>query len=223
MKNFGMSATGSLKNIKTSNMTALVIIDVQNDFMPYGSLGVPGGELIVPVINKIQSFYDVVLATQDWHPQNHISFASNHPGKKPFETIGHAGSEQTLWPDHCVQGTEGAMFHPGLETNRFAAIFRKGMDPRVDSYSGFYDNLHLISTGLGGYLREKGITDIHFCGLASDICVYYTINDAVMEGFSVTFVEDASRPLNTGSFNQLKNEMKKMGVRICTSETLDFI
>lgn len=215
-----MSATGLLKNIKTSNMTALVIIDVQNDFMPYGSLGVPDGDQIVPVINKILPYYDLVVATQDWHPQNHISFASNHPGKKPFDKIEYTGSEQVLWPDHCVQGTDGASFHPDLDTLRVAAVFRKGMDPLVDSYSGFYDNRHLISTGMAGYLREKGISDVHFCGLASDICVYYTIKDAVSEGFSATFVEDASRPLNTGSFYQLKNEMTKMGVGIFTSEHL---
>lgn len=204
-------------------MTALVIVDVQNDFMPYGTLGVPGGEAIVPVINRIQSYYDLVAATQDWHPRDHISFASNHPGKRPFEKTGLSGSEQILWPDHCVQGTEGAMFHPGLDTNRFAAIFRKGMDPRVDSYSGFYDNMHLISTGLAGYLRGKGITDVHFCGLASDICVYYTIKDAVTEGFSVTFVEDASRPLNTESFDLLKSEMTISGVKIFTSDDLSLI
>lgn len=201
-------------------MNALVIIDVQNDFMPYGSLGVPDGQSIVPVINKIQPYFDLVVATQDWHPQEHISFASNHPGKKPFDNIELAGSNQVLWPDHCVQGTEGAMFHPDLETNRFSAVFRKGMDPQVDSYSGFYDNRRLVSTGLAGYLREKGISDVHFCGLASDICVYYTVRDAVMSGFSATLVEDASRPLNAGTFEMLKTEMTEMGVRIQTSSVM---
>ena len=204
-------------------MNALVIIDVQNDFMPYGSLGVPDGQSIVPVINKIQPYYDLVVATQDWHPQDHISFASKHPGKKPFDNIELAGSNQVLWPDHCVQGTEGAMFHPDLETRKLAAIFRKGMDPQVDSYSGFYDNRHLISTGLAGYLRDKGISDVHFCGLASDICVYFTIRDAVMEGFSATLVEDASRPLYAETFEILKKEMKGMGVKIYTSEYLNFV
>lgn len=204
-------------------MNALVIIDVQNDFMPYGSLGVPDGQSIVPVINKIQPYYDLVVATQDWHPQDHISFASKHPGKKPFDNIELAGSNQVLWPDHCVQGTEGAMFHPDLETRKLAAIFRKGMDPQVDSYSGFYDNRHLISTGLAGYLRDKGISDVHFCGLASDICVYFTIRDAVMEGFSATLVEDASRPLNAETFEILKKEMTGMGVKIYTSEYLNFV
>jgi len=204
-------------------MNALVIIDVQNDFMPYGSLAVPEGDTIIPVINGIQSYYDIIVATQDWHPRNHVSFASNHPGKQPFEKINVEGSEQILWPDHCVQGTDGAMFHPELETIRFAAIFRKGMNPRVDSYSGFYDNMHLISTGLAGYLREKGISDVHFCGLASDICVYYTIRDAVMEGFSSALVEDASRPLNAESFEILKKEMTGMGVRVLRSSFLDLI
>lgn len=202
-------------------MNALVIVDVQNDFMPYGSLGVPDGQMIVPVINRIQSYYDIVVATQDWHPQNHISFASNHPGKKPFEKIDIDGSGQILWPDHCVQGTDGALFHPDLETRGFAAIFRKGIDPQVDSYSGFYDNRHIITTGLAGYLREKGLSEVHFCGLASDICVYYTIRDAVLEGFSATLVEDASRPLSPDSFELLKKEMTGMGVKILSSSGLE--
>jgi nicotinamidase/pyrazinamidase len=198
-------------------MKALILVDVQNDFMTGGTLEVPDGDKIVPVINKIQKYYDLVVATQDWHPQNHKSFASNHADKKPFDRIVLHGLEQILWPDHCVQGTSGAMFHKDLETRRIAAIFRKGMDPELDSYSGFYDNGHQISSGLSGYLKEKSISSAHFCGLASDICVYYTILDAIKEGFSATFIEDASRPLNNDVFAVIKNKLKNTGVRIISS------
>ncbi|HNR40643.1 MAG TPA: bifunctional nicotinamidase/pyrazinamidase [Bacteroidales bacterium] len=198
-------------------MNALVIIDVQNDFMPDGSLGVPEGDDIVRVINSIQDCFDLVIATQDWHPHDHVSFASNHHGKAVFEKIDLDGVGQTLWPDHCVQGTKGAGFHPDLETHRFAAIFRKGMNPGVDSYSGFYDNNHQVSTGLAGYLREKGVTKAYFCGLASDICVYYSIKDALAEGFPSVFIEDASKPLNKESFEDQKKELAGLGVRIISS------
>ena len=199
-------------------MKALLIVDVQNDFMPGGSLEVPHGAMIVPLINQLQNYFDLVVATQDWHPQNHKSFASNHSNKKPFEEIDLQGMKQTLWPDHCVQGTKGAEFHPELETYKIAAIFRKGMDPEIDSYSGFYDNGHQISTGLTGYLKEKGVTEIYFCGLASDICVYYTIKDSLKEGFSATLIEDASRPLSNDAFTSIKNELTKKGVRIINSD-----
>ena len=201
-------------------MKALVITDVQNDFIPGGSLAVPQGDMIVPLINRLQKYFDLVVATQDWHPQDHKSFASNHKNKKPFEKIEIHGIKDTLWPDHCVQGTKGAEFHPDLEINKIAAIFRKGMDPEIDSYSGFYDNGHQISTGLSGYLKEKGITEIYFCGLAADICVYYTIKDSLKEGFSAILVEDASRPLNNDAFSAIKNELTKLGVRIINSNQI---
>ena len=201
-------------------MKALVIADVQNDFIPGGSLAVPQGDMIVPVINRLQKFFDLVVATQDWHPQDHKSFASNHKNKKPFDKIEIHGLEDTLWPDHCVQGTKGAEFHPGLEMNKIAAIFRKGMDPEIDSYSGFYDNGHQISTGLSGYLKEKGITEIYFCGLAADICVYYTIKDSLKEGFSAILIEDASRPLSSDAFSAIKNELTNLGVRIINSSQI---
>jgi len=201
-------------------MRSLVIIDVQIDFMPSGSLEVPDGNRIVPVINGLQAKFDLVVATQDWHPVNHVSFASNHPGKKPFNQIDLDGNTQTLWPDHCVQDSPGAMFHPELSTGMIAAIFRKGMDPRVDSYSGFYDNNHRIATGLSGYLKEKGAVDLYFCGLASDICVYYTIQDALREGFSATLIEDASQPLNPDTFTGLKKDLTLQGVRIIKSSEL---
>jgi nicotinamidase/pyrazinamidase len=201
-------------------MKTLIIIDVQNDFMPGGPLAVPHGDLIVPVINKIQRYFDLIVATQDWHPKNHKSFASNHFDKKPFNRIIRNGIQQTLWPDHCLQGSAGAELHRDLESDRIAAIFRKGMDPEVDSYSGFYDNNHKLSTGLTGYLKEKGVSEVHFCGLAADICVYYTILDSISEGFKSTLIEDASRPLYIEKFDDIKCEVAKLGVHIITSNEL---
>ncbi|MFZ2341123.1 MAG: bifunctional nicotinamidase/pyrazinamidase [Bacteroidales bacterium] len=201
-------------------MKSLIILDVQNDFTPGGSLEVPDGDLVVPVINMMHDYFDLVVATQDWHPHNHVSFVSNHPDERPFNKIEVDGIDQVLWPDHCVQGTMGAMFHPHLETDRFSAIFRKGMNPYVDSYSGFYDNRHQVSTGLAGYLKDKGATELYFCGLAGDICVYHTIIDAIKEGFSSTLIEDASRPLNQQTFAFLKKELVNKGVRIINSDEI---
>lgn len=201
-------------------MKTLIIIDVQNDFMPGGPLEVPEGNIIVPVINKIQSYFDLVVATQDWHPKEHKSFASNHFASKPFDKMFLHGELQTLWPDHCIQTSAGAELHKDIVSNRIAAIFRKGMDPEVDSYSGFYDNNHELSTGLSGYLKEKGTTEIHFCGLAADICVYFSILDSIFEGFSATLIEDASRPLFPNKFDDIKCELAKVGARFITSEEL---
>jgi nicotinamidase/pyrazinamidase len=201
-------------------MKTLVIVDVQNDFMPGGPLEVPFGNLVVPVINRILPSFNLVLATQDWHPKDHTSFASNHFDKKPFERIEIHGMLQTLWPDHCIQGSEGAELQREINTNPVAAIFRKGMDSEIDSYSGFYDNNHLLSTGLAGYLKEKAITELYFCGLAADICVYYTILDSMSEGFSAVLIEDASRPLYPDKFDDMKCELAKLGVRIIKSNEL---
>lgn len=195
-------------------MKTLIIMDAQNDFMPGGSLAVPNGDAIIPFINKIIGDFDLVVATQDWHPANHNSFASRHPGKKPFEKIMLNDIEQTLWPDHCVQGTHGAAFHPDLETNPIEAIFRKGMNPEIDSYSGFYDNCHQKSTGLAGYLREKKTTDLYFCGLCADICVFFTIQDALIEGFNCFLIEDATQPLDKPGFPTVKNKLLYQGVKI---------
>lgn len=201
-------------------MKTLILIDVQNDFMPGGSLSVPYGNEIVPVINKLLPKFDLVVATQDWHPHTHKSFASNHEGKEVFEVIDLNGLEQKLWPDHCVQNTMGAEFHPLLETGRIEAIFRKGMDPEIDSYSGFYDNGHKRTTGLAGYLKEKGAEDLYFCGLAADICVYFTLMDGLQEGFSASLIEDASRPLDNEEFAKLKDLIKQKGGRIVSSEEI---
>ena len=201
-------------------MKTLILIDVQNDFMPGGSLSVPHGNEIVPVINKLLPKFDLVVATQDWHPHTHKSFASNHEGKEVFEVIDLNGLEQKLWPDHCVQNTMGAEFHPLLETDSIEAIFRKGMDPEIDSYSGFYDNGHKRTTGLAGYLKEKGAEDLYFCGLAADICVYFTLMDGLQEGFSASLIEDASRPLDNEEFAKLKDLIKHKGGRIVSSEEI---
>ena len=202
-------------------MKTLIIIDAQNDFMPGGPLEVPHGNLIVPVINKIQIEFDLVVATQDWHPREHKSFASNHFEAKAFDRMVLHGKVQTLWPDHCVQGTKGAELDNKIDSARIAAIFRKGMDPEVDSYSGFYDNNHQLSTGMAGYLKDKGTNDIYFCGLAADICVYYSMLESILEGFSAALIEDASRPLYPDKFDDIKCELAKVGVRILTSDKLN--
>ncbi|MFD1094418.1 bifunctional nicotinamidase/pyrazinamidase [Salegentibacter chungangensis] len=203
-------------------MKALVLIDVQNDFMPGGALAVPEGDEIVPVINKLQQDFELVIATQDWHPEGHASFASSHLGKKEFESIKLGKTDQVLWPDHCVQNTKGAEFHTGLETSRIEAIFRKGTNPEIDSYSGFYDNEHLKSTGLSGYLKEKGATELYFCGLAAEFCVYFSIKDALAEGFSATLIEDATRALDESEFEKARKDILKRNGKILSSGDLNF-
>lgn len=198
-------------------MDALILIDIQNDFMPGGALAVEQGDRIIPIINALQAKFDLVIATQDWHPANHKSFASNHPHRKSFEKISLAGLEQTLWPDHCMQGTKGAEFHPGLDLRPVEAIFRKGMDPEIDSYSGFYDNGHQKSTGLAGFLREKKAKKLYFAGLCSEICVYYSISDALAEGFACGLIEDASCPLDQNHFQEIKAKLLQQGVTILKS------
>lgn len=201
-------------------MKTLIIVDAQNDFMPGGTLEISDGDKIIPVINSIQNKFDLVIATQDWHPENHSSFASNHTGKSLFDKVEIEGREQTLWPNHCVQETAGARFHPEIHTNRWEAIFRKGTDPNIDSYSAFYDNGHLKSTGLAGYLREKGASQLFFCGLAADICVYYSIYDAFKEGFACFLIEDASKPLDEDGFEKMKEEIEYLGIQIISSEEI---
>lgn len=201
-------------------INALIILDVQNDFLPGGALAVPQGDAIVPVINQLMSHFDVVVATQDWHPKNHKSFASKHHEKKPYEQLYLEGTTQTLWPDHCVQGSPGAEFCHQLNTQLIAAIFRKGMNPDIDSYSGFYDNHHQRSTGLAGYLRAKSVSELYFCGLCADICVYFSIKDAIQEGFKNYLIEDATKPLDEKVFQQIKMELIHQGVSIITSDEI---
>lgn len=202
-------------------MKALVVVDVQNDFIPGGALAVPDGDATVPLINQLQNKFDLIVATQDWHPADHASFASNHEGKNAFDKIDLHGIEQVLWPDHCTQGSEGAKFHPDLEMRKVEAIFRKGMDPEIDSYSGFYDNGHRKNTGLAGYLREKGATELYFCGLAADFCVYFSVKDALKEEFSTILIEDATRPLDKNEFKRIKNELREKDVQITKSSEID--
>lgn len=201
-------------------MKTLIIVDVQNDFMPGGALEVRKGDLVVPVINKILPKFDLVVATQDWHPSSHKSFAINHADKKEFEVIQLNGLEQKLWPAHCIQETAGAEFHPKLEIKPIEAIFRKGMEEGIDSYSGFYDNGHKRSTGLAGYLREKGAKDLYFCGLAADICVYYTLLDALEEGFTATLIQDAAIPLLMEKYDDVKRDVVEKGGRVAASEDI---
>lgn len=202
-------------------MKALLLIDIQNDFMPTGSLAVPNGDKIVAPVNAVQLHFDLVIASQDWHPASHVSFANNHLGKKEFEIIQLEGLEQTLWPAHCVQNTTGAEFHPNLHTQKVETIFRKGTNPALDSYSAFYDNAHQKSTGLAGYLKEKGITELYFTGLAADICVYFSIKDALAEGFECVVFEDAVRALDENTYQQQQEELKEQGVNYC--RTADFL
>lgn len=198
-------------------MDALMIVDIQNDFLPGGSLAVPQGDEIIDLVNKLQSSFKLIVATQDWHPTGHKSFASSHKDKKTFETITLNGLEQILWPDHCVQGTSGAEFHVDLEMNLIEAIFRKGMDPEIDSYSGFYDNGHKKTTGLAGYLRERQVQRVYICGLAADFCVFYTAKDALKEGFDTYVIEDATRAIDQEGFEKAKQELIALGGKVVKS------
>lgn len=200
-------------------MKALVLIDIQYDFMPGGALAVPDGNKIIPLANSLQQHFDLVVATQDWHPANHKSFASMHEGRKQFEQIELQGLDQVLWPDHCVQGTAGSAFSPELNMNKVEAIFRKGMDPEIDSYSGFYDNGHLKSTAMAEYLRGKGITEVYMAGLAGDFCVYFTAKDALKEGFKTFLIEDATRPIDPEGFEKAKEDILNRGGIITGSNT----
>lgn len=201
-------------------MKALLIIDVQNDFMPGGTLPVPKGDVIVPLINRLQKKFDLVVSTQDWHPKGHASFASSHDGNKEFDVIKINGLDQVLWPDHCVQGTAGAEFHSQMDTAKIESIFRKGTNPEIDSYSGFYDNSHLKSTGLSGYLKEKGVRELYVAGLAGEFCVYFSVLDALAEGFSVILIEDATKPLDQEAFEVCKIDILRKGGQIITSDNL---
>lgn len=201
-------------------MKALLLIDMQNDFLPGGSLAVAGGDEIIPVINQLQSKFDLVVATQDWHPQQHKSFASNHEGKKVFEQIELNGLPQMLWPDHCVQGTAGAAFSDAVNWNRTEAIFRKGTDPEIDSYSGFYDNGHEKATGLAAYLKGRNVTDVYIAGLAGDYCVYFTAKDALAEGFTTYLIEDATKAIDANGFTKAKEDVKSKGGQIIQSHEL---
>jgi nicotinamidase/pyrazinamidase len=197
-------------------MNALIIVDMQNDFVQGGALPVMGGKELVPVINKYQPLFDLVVATQDWHPANHGSFAANHPGRNPGEVIDLNGLPQVLWPVHCVQNTHGADFIPGLDREKWAAIFQKGTDPEVDSYSGFFDNGRQRATGLGDFLRKQNVTTVYVVGVATDYCVKFTALDAKALGFPTVLIDDACRgvDLQAGDVEKAINEMSVAGVTV---------
>ncbi len=199
----------------------LLVIDVQNDFCPGGGLAVPEGDSVVPVINRIAPAFGQVVLTQDWHPPGHLSFASSHPGRQPFETIELAYGAQTLWPDHCVQGTPGAAFHAELETTRAGLIIRKGTRAEIDSYSAFFENDHQTATGLSGYLRDRRLGRAFICGLATDYCVHFSAVDAAKAGLEVVVIEDACRAIDLdGSLTAAQDAMTRAGVRFIDSTAL---
>ncbi|HLT05948.1 MAG TPA: bifunctional nicotinamidase/pyrazinamidase [Cyclobacteriaceae bacterium] len=203
-------------------MKALIIVDVQYDFLPGGALAVEGGDQIIPVINQLQEKFDFIVATQDWHPANHGSFAANHQGKKPGDFVQLGNVDQVLWPVHCVQGSAGAEFHQDLSQSKWKHIIRKGTNPYVDSYSGFFDNDRRENTGLSKYLKEHGIEEIFVTGLATDYCVKYTVLDAIKEGFDATVVTDATKAVNLspGDYDAAIKEMVKSGAEAKSSEEI---
>jgi nicotinamidase/pyrazinamidase len=192
----------------------LVVVDVQNDFMPGGALAVPRGDEVVPVINRLAARFENVVLTQDWHPRGHASFASSHPGRKAFDTIELPYGKQVLWPDHCVQGTSGAAFHPDLDITRAQLVIRKGHHRDIDSYSGFLEADRKTTTGLAGYLKERGMKQLYVCGLATDFCVGWTALDARAAGFEVTLMEDACRAIDLdGSLAHAWQDLAAAAVR----------
>lgn len=200
---------------------ALLIIDVQNDFCPGGALAVPDGDAVVPLINRLGEAFPHILLTQDWHTPGHSSFASSHSGRQPFETTTMPYGEQTLWPDHCVQGTPGAAFHRDLDDTRAELVLRKGFRREIDSYSAFYENDRKTATGLAGYLRERGISRVFLAGLATDFCVNFSAVDAAREGFTAVLIEDACRAIDlAGSLAAAKQAMREAGVVFATANQI---
>lgn len=201
---------------------ALILVDAQNDFLPGGALAVPEGDQVIPVANAIMKKFDLVVATQDWHPADHGSFASRHPGQKPGEFVELAGLKQILWPDHCIQRSQGAKFAAGLDVAGIAHVVRKGMDKNVDSYSGFFDNDHRKATGLGDYLKDHGIDALAIMGLATDYCVKSTALDALELGFSACLIKEGVRgvEINPGDCEQALREMEEAGVKIISADNL---
>lgn len=194
---------------------ALIVIDVQNDFCPDGALAVPGGHEIVPGINTLMADFDAVILTQDWHPASHSSFASSHDGKSPYDLTEMPYGPQVLWPDHCVQGTHGADFHADLNTTRADLVIRKGYTPAIDSYSAFFENDQSTPTGLEGYLRTRGLSDLTMVGLATDFCVNFSAQDAAKLGFSVTVRNDLCRAIDLdGSLAAAMQAMGDLGVQV---------
>lgn len=197
------------------NCEALIVIDVQNDFCPGGALAVPGGDQVIGQINAMMDEYTCVVLTQDWHPADHASFADNHPGAAPYDTIEMGYGTQVLWPRHCVQGSQGAAFHPDLRTDPAQLIIRKGFRSEVDSYSAFFENDKTTPTGLEGFLRSRGVRTLTMVGLAEDFCVAYSASDAAQLGFNVTLLQSACRAIDlNGSLAQSRKELLARGVTL---------
>jgi len=209
--------------MQANRKTCLIIVDLQVDFCPGGSLEVKNGDDIIPVVNKIQDRFYRVVATQDWHPENHVSFYTSHPGKNPFETINIGNIKQVLWPPHCIKGTSGADFHPKLDTRNVELIIRKGFSKHLDSYSGFFENDRKTPTGLEFYLKGLEINEIYICGLALDVCVFYTAMDGVKLGFKTYVIEDASKGVDIppGNIENTKRKMRESGIVLIKSKELD--
>lgn len=214
------SELSSLRTLKTIVMKALLIVDVQNDFIPGGTLAVPGGDAIIPVINSLQYKFELVVATRDWHPANHGSFASNHPGRQAGEVINLNELDQILWPDHCIQGSPGAELSARLNQTLIQRVFFKGSDPEVDSYSAFFDNGHRKDTGLHQFLRKNKVATLYVTGLAADVCVYFTVKDALELGYETILITDATKGVNLHANDTKKafEDMKKRGARLMTSK-----
>ena len=199
----------------------LLVVDIQNDFCPGGRLPVPGGHEVVPIINDIARRFEHVVLTQDWHPRGHTSFASAHPGRRPFEVIDLAYGPQILWPDHCIQGTPGAAFHEELDVPHAALLLRKGFRQAIDSYSAFYENDHKTPTGMRGYLRERGLTRVYIAGLALDFCVRYSAEDACREGLQVAILVDACRGIDIdGSVIATVRSFSALGISCLEAKTI---
>lgn len=205
---------------------ALIIVDLQNDFLPNGALAVVQGDQIIPIINALlntQNLFDVIVASQDWHPKDHESFAANHPGKKPGDVVDLGALRQILWPVHCVQNSIGAELTTQLHTQNIDKIFHKGIDKTIDSYSTFFDNGHKKSTGLENYLREHGVTEVYIAGLATDYCVKYSVLDAIKLGFKTYVIVDGCRGVNLhpGDSEHALREMSAIGAKLITSQTIN--
>ena len=210
------------KEIAAGEQDILIVVDIQNDFCPGGALSVPRGDEIVPLVNRLAERFTHVVLTQDWHPPDHLSFASAHPNKKPFDTIDVDYGSQILWPDHCIQATRGAEFHKDLHIPHAALVLRKGIHSKIDSYSTFYENDRKTPTGLIGYLRERGFSRVFLAGLAFDFCVRYSAEDASREGFEVVVVEDACRGIDVdGSVAATRESLNALGVVRTTAEAVD--
>ncbi|KKJ76082.1 hypothetical protein WH95_15100 [Kiloniella litopenaei] len=208
-------------SLDLSSRDALLVIDLQNDFCTGGALAVPDGEAIVPVVNRLIDRFPHALATQDWHPEGHLSFASSHEGQTPYGTIELSYGTQVLWPDHCVQGHDGSTLHKDLNKTALELILRKGFRKEIDSYSAFFENDKTTSTGLTGYLKERQIERVFLCGLATDFCVYYSAIDAIKQGFETFVIADACRAIDLeGSLAKAMTHMRESGVEILSSDEL---